>query len=349
MALSLAAPALAQDPSPAGSSGSRFAQWIRGINPKTRLATMDWQGIRNTVSPSRMIQQARTNYREGRFYATDLTEHATWQQALRRSVRPTDLSANVRSAFLKGVHPARIVGNLFDPLTIELQRQIVGGEGLSVSRLVRSLNPVVIGTTMAGSLAGDVAGAAVQSVFAGMGPIGAAAGFLARPLLGFSAQIFSYNVGKSVSEGKSFKQGVAQALRDIRPGRDFGQMIGGVLGGVAGQVLIPIPVVGGIIGGMVGGMVGMVVGNLLENHGPTSRLMSWIKGGLSRLADRIEGKKLAPPPAPPRAPPPIRVVTPAPAATTTVTAPPGPLAARPPTARPAVDSSPNMDDLPLRD
>ncbi|MBI4861209.1 MAG: hypothetical protein HY815_13270 [Candidatus Riflebacteria bacterium] len=292
----------------------------------------------------------RTNWKEGRFYATDLTEHPTWQAALKRSMMPVDMSANVKAAFLGKVHPVKLVGNLADPLGIELGRQIASGEGLDFGRLVKSLHPAVVAGTFAGGLAGDVAGAALQSLLAKAGPVGAAAGFFLRPTVAFGAQVFGFNVGQGVAKGMTFRSSLAQGLRDIRPGRDFGQLMGGTLGSLFGQVLIPIPVVGGIIGGMIGGTLGALIGSKLGQVGLTGTLERSVMGLLGRWADAIEGKSRPDPAA--RVPPERSVEPgggrdpPSPSASLT----PGPGA--PPRPRPAgppasPDSGPGMDDLPI--
>jgi hypothetical protein len=205
------------------------------------------------------------------------------------------MSANVKAAFLTKFQPIRLLGGVIDPLQIELMRQIVSGNGIDLGGLARAMHPVTIAATMAGGIAGDVAGAAVQSLLAKMGPAGAVAGFFARPVIGFSSQILGYNVGQSVASGRSFRSAMAQALRDIRPGRDAGQMIGGVLGSVFGQALIPVPMVGGILGGMVGSGLGTLIGAALGSHGPTGWLDRKLRKALNRWADAIEGKKSAAP------------------------------------------------------
>jgi phage tail tape-measure protein len=121
-----------------------------------------------------------------------------------------------------------------------------------------------------------------------------AAGFVVKPMLGFGGQILGYNVGRKMSSGHlSLRSAMSSALRDIQPGRDGGQLAGSVVGGLVGQVLIPIPIVGGIVGGMVGGTLGAVVGNTLATHGPTAKAHRAVTGLLGKLADAIEGKKIA--------------------------------------------------------
>ena len=248
------------------------------------------------ANPKYVFNEARTNWREGRFYSTDLKgpgpngTHPTWQAALKASLEPVDMHANVHAAVMNRIHPFKIFGNLIDPLGVEFQREIASGEGVSAAKLAQQLHPVMIASTMIAGSAGDIAGAVVQSTLARFGPLGAAAGFFARPMLGYAGTIFGMNVGDSMIHGGSFKQAVADSLRAIRPGRDGGQLVGGVIGGTLGQVLIPIPVVGGIVGGLIGGTVGAMVGNSLAGMWPFNKVERGITGFLGRLADRIEGK-----------------------------------------------------------
>lgn len=261
-------------------------------------------------SPKYLYNQARTNWREGRFYSTDLQgpgpggTHATWQAALKASLKPVDMRANVGAAVMGRIHPFRFAGNLIDPLGVELQRQISSGEGIKVGRLVAALNPVTIATTMVAGGVGDVAGAVVQSTLARFGPVGAGIGFFARPMIGFAGTIFGMNVGESMVNGKNFKEAIAGSLRAIKPGRDGGQLVGGVIGGTLGQVLIPIPIVGGIIGGMVGGTIGAIVGTNLAKWGPFKWVEDKITGWFGRMAARLEKKKEKKPEAPPVVVPP---------------------------------------------
>lgn len=285
----------------ANGIGQRAGSAIQ--NTRTKFAAVNPREILRQLNPAHLYRTARTNYREGRFYATDLSEHSSWRGALRQSFRPTDLRQNVRAAFLSKIHPARLAGNLLDPLGIELTRQLASGEGLNFGKLASSLHPVVIATTLVGGGIGDIGGAAVQSILARFGPVGATMGFVARPLMAFAGQLFSMNVGQGLVQGKSVRGAIADSLRTIKPERDFGQMLGGVIGGTLGQVFIPIPLVGGIIGGTVGGIVGGLLGNLLKDVPGFSHLFGGMTRLLNRWADSIEGKRREPAPPPPPVPP----------------------------------------------
>lgn len=288
--------------STANGIGERAGNAVQAT--KTRFASINPREILRQLNPAHLYRTARTNYREGRFYATDLSEHATWREAMRQSFRPTDMRQNVKAAFLSKIHPARFVGNIFDPLGIELTRQLASGQGLDAWKLLTSMHPVVIATTMVGGGIGDVGGAAIQSVLARFGPVGATMGFIARPLLGFAGQLFSMNVGQGLVQGKSITAAMADSLRNIKPERDFGQLIGGVIGGTLGQVFIPIPLVGGIIGGTIGGIVGGLLGNLLAGVPGFSHLNRAITRALNRWADRLDPRTRNRPPATPPATPP---------------------------------------------
>lgn len=260
------------------------------------------------ASPRYLYNQAKGNWQAGRFYSTDLQgpgpggTHPTWQAALKASLKPVDMRANVGAAVMGRIHPFRFAGNLIDPLGVELQRQISSGEGIKVGRLVQALNPVTIGTTMVAGGVGDIMGAVAQSTLARFGPVGAGIGFFARPMLGFAGTIFGMNVGESMVNGKNFKEAIGGSLRAIKPGRDIGQLVGGTIGGTLGQVLIPIPIVGGIIGGMVGGTVGAIVGNSLSKWGPFKWMEDKMTGWLARMASKLEKKKPEAKPEPPPAP-----------------------------------------------
>jgi len=241
------------------------------------------------LNPGKMVQTVRQNYREGRFYATDLTTHPTIKAALTRSMAPIDMGANVRATVWNHIHPLKIVASIADPIGLELVRQISSGEGLDFKKLLSALHPTIVGTTMVGAAAGDLAGAVIQSALAGLGPVGAGIGFFLKPALGFGGQVLGYNVGKGIVDGKGFKGAMASAIREIQPGRDVGQLLGGVIGMTLGQVLIPIPIVGGMIGGTLLGVLGAVVGSFLGKHGITASLNNVIRGWLGRLADRLDG------------------------------------------------------------
>lgn len=241
------------------------------------------------ADPRAPIRTAAQNYRDGRFFATDNSVHPSPWEAIKRSVRPIDMKANVRAAMAQRFHWTRLIGAVVAPASIEIQRQITSGEGLSASRMLAAVDPKVMATTMAGGVIGEVGGAMVQSGLAKFGPIGAVAGFIARPLISFGASMTGYNVGKNLGKG-SLRKALADGVREIEPGRDLGQIAGYTVGAVLLQALIPIPVLSGIIGGTIGGLIGGTIGNMLAK-GPLKGVSNWMKRGLSRFADWIEGKK----------------------------------------------------------
>lgn len=242
------------------------------------------------VDPRAPVRTARDNWREGRFFATDNSVHPSPRAAIKRSMFPTDVRANVKAALTQRFHWTRLIGAVISPVSIEAQRQLTSGEGFNMKRLVQAIDPKVMATTMAGGVIGEVGGAMAQSALAKLGPAGAIAGFVARPLISFGASIMGYNIGRNAGAG-SFRSAIAGGLREIEPGRDLGQIAGYTLGAVLGQALIPIPVLGGIIGGTIFGLIGGSVGNWLSKSGPLAGVSNWIKGGLGALADWIEGKK----------------------------------------------------------
>lgn len=302
------------------------------------------------ASPKHLYKTAKTNYAEKRFYATDLSEHSTRMAALKASFAPVDTRANVKAAVYSKVHPMRFVGNIIDPLSIELQRQVAAGK-LDAGRLVQTLNPLIWLPTMAGGAAGDIAGAVVQSSLARLGPIGATAGFFVRPMMGFAGQLLGMNVGESMVRGNAtFRGAMAQALRDIKPGRDMGMLAGGVIGSTLGQVLIPIPVVGGIIGGMIGGTIGTFAGQGLAKLWPFSLADRGMRSALGKLADWIDDRKKPAASQPAPAEPSATASAEAPKPASSEPASPSPsaeLASAPASKRPAsAEDGISMDDLP---
>lgn len=246
------------------------------------------------VDPRAPIRTAAQNYRDRRFFATDNSVHTSPWQAIKRSVRPIDMQANVKAAMAQRFHWTRLIGAVVAPASIEIQRQITSGEGFSAGKMMAAVDPKVMATTMAGGVVGEVGGAMVQSGLAKFGPLGALAGFVARPLISFGASMTGYNVGKNLGKG-SLRDALADGIREIEPGRDLGQIAGYTIGAVLLQALIPIPVLSGIIGGTIGGLIGGTIGNILAK-GPLKGVSDWMKRGLSRFADWIQGKKDKPKP-----------------------------------------------------
>ncbi|MBI4863826.1 MAG: hypothetical protein HY815_26750 [Candidatus Riflebacteria bacterium] len=275
--------------------GSRASSVLRPGGPVAQAVSR--------VSPAALARQAAANYRDHRFYGTDLKEYSTIREALLRgSLVPTDLKSNVRGAFVRNLHPASLAGAALTPLAIEAQRQLASGHGLDPARLATALDPAVIGTSVVSNAAGDVVGAAVQSGLASLGPAGAAAGFLLRPAFGYLGAIMGMAAGENLSRGRGLRSSVASALRSLDPGRDIGQMLGASIGSTLGQVLLPIPVVGGIVGGLIGSTIGMLVGVGLSRVSPFEEISAGMVRGMGALADWIEGKKRPAPSGPPGAP-----------------------------------------------
>ena len=241
------------------------------------------------IDPRTPVRTAQQNWRDGRFFATDNSVHPSPWAAIKRSVFPIDVKANVNAAIKARFHWTRLIGAVIAPASIELQREITSGEGVSLKKMVAAIDPKVMATTMAGGMIGEVGGAMVQSTLAKFGPVGAVAGFVLRPLISFWGSMTGYNVGKNL--GKGVRSAIAGGFREIEPGRDLGQVAGYTFGSVVGQALIPIPVLGAIIGGTIGSLIGGTIGNWLGKHGPLAGLNSWMKRGLNALADWIEGTK----------------------------------------------------------
>jgi hypothetical protein len=242
------------------------------------------------ANPANAVRTARDNWKAGRFYATDLTEHSTVRGAVKRSIFPTDPKANIRAALKARFHWTRLIGAAVAPLTIEAQRQLTSGNGFNWQRIKEAVDLRVMATTFAGGVAGEAGGAWVQSSLARLGPWGAIGGFVARPLISFGASIMGYNIGRNL-DGGGLRGAFAGALREIDPGRDFGQIAGYTVGAVLGQALIPIPVLGAIIGGSLMGLIGGSIGSWLTKSGPLARISGAIKRGLGWLADKIQGKR----------------------------------------------------------
>ncbi|MBI3890842.1 MAG: hypothetical protein HY303_04860 [Candidatus Wallbacteria bacterium] len=243
------------------------------------------------ANPRRIAGQVRTNYREGRFYATDYSVHSSPRAAAAASIKPLNMGANIRASLRNATSPINLVGSLIGPVTIELNRELATGGHISPSKLAHAFEPGAIAGGLAAGFAGDALGAAAQSALAGtMGPFGPVAGFVARPILSYSCYLLGSNFGTSVAHGKpSLKGALAQSMRQVDPARDTGALVGGSIGGVIGQVLIPIPVLGGVAGGIVGGLVGTQIANFIGHHGITGRIDQGAVAWLHRKADDLDG------------------------------------------------------------
>jgi hypothetical protein len=241
-------------------------------------------------SPAEWVRQFQANRAAGRHIALDLSTHPTRMAALKRSFTPLDARANIRSAALGHLHPVNIAWMIALPVIVEAQRQ-AGGKGLNAGEILRQLDPRMlagsIGGSLVGGMVGAVAGSAAQSALAGLGPVGAAAGFLVRPMIDFMTTVLGMQLGQNLAQGRGFRDALADALLDVSPLRDAGQAMGLSLGFILGQVMIPIPIVGGMIGSTIGGALGAGAGNLLKTIPALGRLDRWISDRLAALAARL--------------------------------------------------------------
>ncbi|MBI2943862.1 MAG: hypothetical protein HYY25_06650 [Candidatus Wallbacteria bacterium] len=274
------------DGAPAAASSRR-----RSLPPVSTALRQGVQRAAAAANPRQLATQVRTNYREGRFYATDYSVHSTPRSAVAASIRPLDVRANVRASVRNNMSPLSMVGSLIAPVSIELNRQIAVDGRVSPAKLARAFEPGAIAGGLAAGFAGDALGAAAQSALAGtLGPIGPVAGFVARPLISYSMFLIGSNFGSSVAHGKPSLEGaLAQSMRQVDPVRDAGALVGGSVGAVIGQAIIPIPVVGSVVGGVVGGLVGTQIGNWIGTHGITGRADKGAVAWLRRQADRLDG------------------------------------------------------------
>ena len=245
-------------------------------------------------NPLAWIGEVRANYRNNNFYATDLTTHPTLEGALRRSMAPVDMAANVHSAIAQQFQPLNLAANVLFPIVSQIQRQVAATGSLDLAAIAKTLDPKVLAGSIGGSLAGGflggVAGASLQSALCGLGPVGAAAGFVLNPLINFFMTSIGTQVGQHIGEGQTLRNSFGEAFREIQPIRDTGQALGTGLGYVIGQVLIPIPLVGGIVGSMIGGLVGATASEWLLKIPAVANLESAMRRGLGHFADWIEGK-----------------------------------------------------------
>lgn len=236
----------------------------------------------------KVVTTLRDNYRAGRFYATDLTPHPSARAALIRSLHPLDLKQNLRSVLRTRLHPVKLVTGIWAPVSLVAQRALADGRIPGASELTSVLKPGTLIATQAAALGGDLAGATMHSLLARMGPVGAAAGLVLRPLLAQSAQIAGLNLGRGLDRHLSVRAALAQGLRDIRPLRELGNVAGYAAGMIAGQVLIPIPVIGALIGSAAGATLGTFMGTWLAKSKTGGALDRWMTEALARWADRLD-------------------------------------------------------------
>jgi len=186
-AMDIPAPAVEQTPPPISQPA------LSGVrNAIGRVATV--------ASPGRVATQIRTNYADRRFYATDYTEHSSPVDAISHSFKPLDMGTNIRASLRNGTSPIALVGTLIGPMSMELERELVNNGRISPTKLIHAMEPGAIVGGLAGGISADVLGAAAQSALAGtMGPVGPVLGFLARPMIGYSAFLIGSNFGRSVA------------------------------------------------------------------------------------------------------------------------------------------------------
>lgn len=250
------------------------------------------------MNPMNVIRELGRNYREHRYYGTNLTVYPSLKEALvRGSLAPSDLAANLRGAVIGKISRPNLAMVVAAPLLIEAQRALASGEGLSWHKMVQNLNPAVIGSAFVAGSTIDIAAAAAQSALAKLGPLGAVVGFIQRPALGYLATTFGMAVGQNLTQGKSLRSSMATSLRSFQPGRDIGQLIGGTVVGVLCQVLFPIaPPLDGILGGQLGGYLGAVLGQWLATKQPFKSASEALRRKLHRWADQIERRGSTPQP-----------------------------------------------------
>lgn len=227
----------------------------------------------------------------GRVYLSlDYLQHPTFGQAVKGSIAPTNLRANVRAVArntLDPLNPARYIGAVF---IIEAQRQIANGQPLDVGAIIGEMSPGGLAMGYMGAQGGDMLGATIQSMAArGAGPIGGLFGFALRPVLWYLGSTMGQSLGKGAEEGEiSPSKAMASALREFNPTRDTFQMVGDAVFSVIGQALIPIPLVGAMVGGAVGGVIGLGVGKAVLQTESGRIAHEKLKEGLARLANVFE-------------------------------------------------------------
>lgn len=268
--------------------------WADGPPPASdgspdRAVASRRESLRERIDPRRLVRTAARNYREKRFFAVDLTEHPTVRGALRRSLQPIDLRANLRGALATRLHPLKLFNGWWAPMSLLAQRRLADGQLPSVHELGKALDPWVFGSSLVGGLVGDVAGASVQSMFARGGRVLSIVGLVARPLIGQAFYLLGLEAGLGLREDPSPRRALSRALSALRPLRDLGNLAGYTAGMILGQALIPIPVIGGLIGGSVMGTLGMFLGNLLARSGPGESLDGRLRSALGSAAAGVRG------------------------------------------------------------
>jgi len=251
--------------------------------------------VRTTVKSGTKFNNAPNMgvLRTGEHYATDFTTHATVGEAMRHAMQPQSVGTAVKGSVKGTTHPLALAGHVIAPIAVEGVRQIKEDHSIDVRKLAGALDPLPIAGGVAGVIAGDAAGAVVQSTLGAVGgPVGQVAGMFVRPMMSWAGYMIGNNAGRSAKDGHfSMRTAFADTLRQTNPAQMACTVVGSTLGGMVGQALIPIPVVGYIVGSVVGGVVGSAVGNVIGKHGPLAVLNKALIGWMHRKADDLERKE----------------------------------------------------------
>ncbi len=225
-----------------------------------------------------------------KYLSIDYREFPTFGAAIKNSLAPTDIKANVGAALRNTVDPLNPARYVAAVLVYEAQRQLASGQGLDVGKLVSGLSVPSIALGYVGAQAGDIAGAALTSIMANtMGMAGGiAGGFVLRPILWFLGNQVGQTIGGDLKNGDvSVSRGFGKALVAFNPVEDSSQMIGDAVFSVLGQALIPIPLVGAMVGGMVGGTIGLLAGKAFVGTEAGQAVDRAIRGKLGNLANSM--------------------------------------------------------------
>lgn len=230
------------------------------------------------------------------FLSIDYRSHSTFQEAVRHSLRPTDVRANTGAVLTNTLHPLSPLRYVLAIMGIEAQKQIISGEGLDFRKLVSKLEWKSLTLGYVGSQAGDYIGAAAQAFLGSrLGVAGGVVGFALRPLLWYLGSTMGQSVGrqlgrpKEAAEAGTLATGAAAALTTFEPVKDSFRMMGEAGGALLGQALIPVPVVGACIGGAVGSLATLLVARGVEKTKAGKELDSSLRMRLKSLALKLRG------------------------------------------------------------
>lgn len=231
------------------------------------------------------------------FLSVDYSSHGTFKEAVRHSLRPTDVTANTRAVLTNSLHPISPLRYILAVMGMEAQKQIISGDGLDLKKLVGKLEVKSLTLGYVGSQAGDYIGAAAQAFLGSrLGVAGGVVGFALRPLLWYLGSTMGQSVGRQIGEPKAaggeagtLATGAAAALSTFEPVKDTFRMLGEAGGALVGQALIPVPVVGACIGGAIGSLATLLVAKGVEKTRAGKSLDTTLRMRLKSLALKLRG------------------------------------------------------------